>query len=49
MAKLYFRYGAMGSSKTANALMVWFNYKEKGQVPVLLKDPGLVWKNPAFT
>ena len=39
MAKLYFRYGAMGSSKTANALMVWFNYKEKGQVPVLLK-PG---------
>ena len=33
MAKLYFRYGAMGSSKTANALMVWFNYKEKGQVP----------------
>ena len=22
MAKLYFRYGAMGSSKTANALMV---------------------------
>ena len=37
MAKLYFRYGAMGSSKTANALMVWFNYKEKGQVPVLLK------------
>ena len=37
MAKLYFRYGAMGSSKTANALMVWFNYKEKGQIPVLLK------------
>ena len=37
MAKLYFRYGAMGSSKTANALMVWFNYKEKGQVPLLLK------------
>ena len=37
MAKLYFRYGAMGSSKSANALMVWFNYKEKGQIPVLLK------------
>ena len=37
MAKLYFRYGAMGSSKTANALMVWYNYKEKGQTAVLLK------------
>ena len=30
MAKLYFRYGAMGCSKTANALMVAFNYEEKG-------------------
>lgn len=37
MAKLYFRYGAMGSSKTANALMVRYNYIEKGQTPVLLK------------
>jgi thymidine kinase len=27
----------MGSSKTANALMVRYNYKEKGQTPVLLK------------
>ena len=27
MAKLYFRYGAMGSSKTANALMVAYNKK----------------------
>lgn len=25
MANLYFRYGAMGSSKTANALMVAYN------------------------
>ena len=31
MAKLYFRYGAMGSSKTANALMVCYNYEERGQ------------------
>ena len=31
MAKLYFRYGAMGSSKTANAIMVQYNYKERGQ------------------
>jgi thymidine kinase len=37
MAKLYFRYGAMGSSKTANALMVKFNYEEKNQNVVLLK------------
>ena len=26
MAKLYFKYGAMGSSKTANALITKFNY-----------------------
>ena len=26
MAKLYFYYGAVGSSKTANALMTHFNY-----------------------
>lgn len=37
MAKLYFRYGAMGSSKTANALMVRYNYMEKGQKVILLK------------
>ena len=30
MAKLYFRYGVMGSSKTANALMVRYNYEERG-------------------
>ena len=37
MAKLYFRYGAMGSSKTANALMVSNNYYERGSNPILLK------------
>lgn len=37
MAKLYFRYGAMGSSKTANALMTKFNYTEKGYKTILLK------------
>ena len=31
MAKLYYRYGAMGSSKTANAIMVQYNYMERGQ------------------
>ena len=40
MAKLYFRYGAMGSSKTANALMVAYNYKERGK-KVLLAKPKL--------
>jgi thymidine kinase len=37
MAKLYFRYGAMNSSKTANALMVAHNYKERGQRAVIVK------------
>ena len=30
MAKLYFKYGALGSSKTAQALMCKFNYMQKG-------------------
>ena len=37
MAKLYFRYGAMGSSKTANALMVKYNYNERGKKAILAK------------
>lgn len=37
MGKLYFRYGCMGSSKTANALMVVHNYEERGKNPLLLK------------
>ncbi|MBQ8137514.1 MAG: thymidine kinase [Clostridia bacterium] len=37
MAKLYFRYGAMGSSKTANAIMVEYNYTERGQRVLMLK------------
>lgn len=37
MAKLYFRYGAMGSSKTANALMVAYNYYERGKEALLAK------------
>ena len=35
--KLVFRYGAMGASKTANALMVRYNYSEKGMKAILLK------------
>ncbi len=37
MAKLYFRHGAMGSSKTANALMVAYNYEERGKRPLIAK------------
>ena len=37
MAKLYFKYGAMGSSKTANALITKFNYEERGRRVWLIK------------
>ena len=37
MAKLYFRYGAMGSSKTANAIMVQYNYQERHQRVLMVK------------
>ena len=48
MAKLYFRYGAMGSSKTANAIMVWYNYHERGQNALLLK-PAVDTRDGKFT
>ena len=37
MAKLYFKYGAMGSSKSAQALITKFNYEEKGMSVWLIK------------
>ncbi|MDE6666823.1 MAG: thymidine kinase [Clostridia bacterium] len=37
MAKLYFKFGAMGSSKTAQALITKFNYEENGMRVLLLK------------
>ena len=37
MSKLYFKYGTMGSSKTANALMCKFNYEQQGFNVLLLK------------
>lgn len=37
MAKLYFKYGAMGSSKTANALIAKFNYEERDMKVWLIK------------
>ena len=40
MAKLYFKYGVMGSSKSAQALITKFNYEEMGMSVWLIK-PGI--------
>ena len=37
MAKLYFKYGVMGSSKSAQALITRFNYEERGMTVWLIK------------
>lgn len=37
MAKLYFRYGAMGSAKTMNLLAVAHNYEQQGKHVILIK------------
>ena len=37
MAKLYFKYGAMGSSKTAQALITKYNYEENDMQVWLIK------------
>ncbi|MEG1527970.1 MAG: thymidine kinase [Clostridia bacterium] len=37
MPRLYFKYGTMGSSKSAQALMCKFNYEQKGMNVLLLK------------
>ncbi len=37
MAKLYYKYGAMGSAKTAQALITKFNYEERGMRVWLIK------------
>jgi thymidine kinase len=37
MAKLYFRYGAMGAGKTMDILKVAYNYEERGQKVIILK------------
>jgi len=37
MAKLYFKYGAMGSSKTAQALITKYNYEENDMKVWLIK------------
>ena len=48
MAKLYFKYGAMGSSKTAQALITKFNYEERGMRVWLIK-PALDTRDGADT
>ena len=48
MAKLYFKYGAMGSSKTAQALITKFNYEERGMKVWLIK-PALDDRDGAIT
>ena len=46
MAKLYFRYGAMGSAKTLNLLAVRHNYEQQGKRVVLLKPAlDVRWSN----
>ena len=50
MAKLYFKYGAMGSSKSAQALIAKFNYEEQGMRCWLIKpstDTGTAWTRSA--
>ena len=48
MAQLYFKYGAMGSSKTAQALITKFNYEERGMRVWLIK-PALDVRDGADT
>ena len=36
-SRLYFKYGTMGSSKSAQALMAKFNYEQNGMVVMLVK------------
>ena len=47
MAKLYFRYGAMNSGKTALLLQAAYNYEQKGMKVLVLK-PGIDTKGDKF-
>ena len=38
MAKLYFRYGAMGCGKTMQLLQTAFNYEERGMKVCVIKS-----------
>ncbi len=48
MAKLYFKYGAMGCSKTAQALITKFNYEER-DMKVLLLKPSVDTRDGVYT
>lgn len=48
MAKLYFKFGAMGCSKTAQALITKFNYEERN-MKVLLMKPAIDNRDGANT
>ena len=48
MAKLYFRYGAMGAAKTLNLLAVAHNYRAQGKTPFLIK-PSVDTRMPGAT
>ncbi len=48
MAKLYFKFGAMGCSKSAQALITKFNYEERG-MRVMLMKPALDTRDGADT
>ena len=48
MAKLYFKFGAMGCSKTAQALITKFNYEERN-MKVLLMKPAIDDRDGANT
>lgn len=47
MAKLYFKYGTMNSSKSAQLLMVDYNYKDQGKTTLVFK-PLLDTRDGAF-
>ncbi len=50
MAKIFYKYGTMGSKKTADAIMVAFDYEQKGMSPLCIgmkidnrEDVGYWW------
>ena len=50
MAKVYFRYGAMGASKSASALMLTHNYESQGRKVILAKpDTDTRWAHGEVT
>lgn len=48
MGTVIFRYGAMGASKTANLIMMQYNYSERGKRAIILK-PFLEDRDGTFT